>query len=529
MMLAQGYRMTQLVKRAAAENGTGTSTIMDDRTRTWDETCDRVARLAAGLHSMGVTRGCRIAILALNSDRYFEALFAIWWAGCEVVPVNTRWAAAEVAYSLNDASVNTIFFDAVFAQMVPELTRDCGALNHAVFLGAENEAGGAIAHDQLIADNTPMIDASQSGEELAGVLYTGGTTGFPKGVMLTHTNLWANTQSVFTDFYLKTGCCGLHVAPMFHAADLVQSLTVTAKMGTHVFLPSFNPETTLKAIHHHKVTCVLMVPAMIKMVLEHHGSADYDLSSVETVMYGASPIPEVVLRGAMELFHNAGFLQVYGQTELAPIATLLKPEDHVLDGPLTMQLRSCGKAVSFTEMAIVDEQGVPQPDGVQGEIIVRGPGVMRGYLNKPDQTAATLKNGWLYTGDGGYRDKNGFYYVSDRMKDMIVTGGENVYSTEVENAVMGHKAVAGVAVIGIPDDEWGEAVHAIIILKDGTKLKGDDLIKSIKDHCKEQIAGYKCPKSISFRKEPFPLSGANKVLKTELRKPFWDGQTRGVN
>jgi acyl-CoA synthetase (AMP-forming)/AMP-acid ligase II len=278
----------------------------------------------------------------------------------------------------------------------------------------------------------------------------------------------------------------------------------------------------LQTIEQEQVTHALLVPAMIKMLLQHPALESYGLTSLQYIMYGASPMPAPVLEQCMALWPHINFAQAYGQTELAPIVTTLSAQAHRSGGD---KLKSAGRPTPVSDIRIVDEQGNDCCLGEAGEIIVRGPHAMLGYWNKPEQTAATLRDGWVFTGDAGRFDDEGYLYIVDRVKDMVVTGGENVFTTEVENAVLSHHSVQDVAVIGIPDDDWGEAVHAIVILHEGQVATDVELI----EHCRSSIAGYKLPKSVSFRQEAMPLSGAGKVLKTELRKPYWEGRDRQVN
>jgi long-chain acyl-CoA synthetase len=287
-------------------------------------------------------------------------------------------------------------------------------------------------------------------------------------------------------------------------------------------LETFDAGQVLHTIAREQITHALLVPAMIKMVLNHPDANAADMSSVVCILYGASPMPAATLEQFMSTWPTVGLAQAYGQTELAPVATTLSMEDHKAGGE---RLKSAGRPTAVTDIRIVGESGEDCPVGVSGEIVARGPHTMMGYWNKPEETERALQNGWVFTGDAGYFDDSGYLFIVDRVKDMVVTGGENVFTTEVENAVISHPAVQDVAVIGIPHAEWGEAVHAIVILHPGQSVSEDELL----DHCRQLIAGYKLPKGITFRDEPLPLSGAGKVLKTELRKPYWEGFERQVN
>jgi acyl-CoA synthetase (AMP-forming)/AMP-acid ligase II len=309
---------------------------------------------------------------------------------------------------------------------------------------------------------------------------------------------------------------------MFHVADFAGSMGATLNCAGNVMLQAFDPARVLATFSEQQISHTLLVPAMIKMLLNHPGAANADVSHLEYILYGASPMPAAVLEQVMSCWPRVGMVQAYGQTELAPIVSMLSAEAHRDGGA---KLASAGRPTAVSDVRVVDEDGRDCPRGASGEIAVSGPHTMLGYWNKPDETARALQEGWVFTGDAGYFDEEGYLYIVDRVKDMVVTGGENVFTTEVENAVISHDAVQDVAVIGIPHEEWGEAVHAIVILHPGQSVTEEQLIA----HCRERIAGYKLPRSVSFREEPLPLSGAGKVLKTELRKPFWEGRDRQVN
>ena len=312
---------------------------------------------------------------------------------------------------------------------------------------------------------------------------------------------------------------------MFHLADGVMTFAA-ATLGAHnCFVPAFEPEATLRAIAERKVTRALLVPTMINMLVNHPGVERYDLSSLSGLVYGASPMPEAVAKRAMSLIPDVRFYQAYGQTEAAPVLTVNGPEHHVPNATGASRLGSAGHAVPGVELAILDEEGHELPRSTVGEISARGENVMLGYWNLPEETAETLRAGWLHTGDGGTMDEEGFVFIRDRLKDMIISGGENVFSAEVESAIYQHAGVAECAVIGIPHSTWGEQVHAIVRLHDGVDLDAATLI----EHCKRLIAGYKCPRSVELRKEPLPLSGAGKILKNELRRPYWAGRERSIS
>lgn len=516
--------LTQILNSAADTNPAHLASIDGDRRYSWGEMRERVSRLAAALRKLGITEGDRVAILALNSDRYSEYMYACWWAGAAVVPMNTRWSAAENAYSLNDSGAEILFVDTNFLPMVADMRSDVKALKTIIYIDDGDLPEDMLAYEDLIAGHDPCEDAERKDEELAGLFYTGGTTGFPKGVMVPQRALWYNYFVGAMKFDMDQDSIYLHAAPMFHMADIAGGGGAAMGGGTHVYVPGFDPMGTVEAIAKNGVTHALLVPTMIGMIVQHPDFDPAKLKTLQRFMYGGSPMPEGILRKAMDLLPHVGFQQAYGQTEMAPLITILDPEDHILDGEHSDRLRAAGRPGTGCEVKIIDEEGNEVPKGTVGEIKARSPGNMLGYWGQPEQSDATLIDGWVHTGDGAYQDENGFVFIVDRMKDMIVSGGENVFSAEVENVISTHPDVAGVAVVGIPSEQWGESVHAIIIPEAGVTPDEASIIA----HCKEQIAGYKCPRSISLRSEPFPLSGAGKVLKRDLRAPFWEGQERDV-
>ncbi|MEU8900124.1 long-chain-fatty-acid--CoA ligase [Nocardia sp. NPDC048505] len=512
--------LTQGLHRAVQQDPGGIMTIYGDRTRTFAEAADRVARLAAALRELGVADGDRVAMLGLNSDRYSEYLLAVPWANAVLNPVNIRWSPAEIVYSFRDSGTTVLFVDDAFAPMLPAIRQDYDGLAAVIHCGDGPTPEGALSYEELVAAAEPIPDARRGGDELAGVFYTGGTTGFPKGVMLSHDNLFASALgSVATGYLFAPNSRYLHAAPMFHLADLSGWAVVVFLGGTHVIIPMFDAAATMRAIAEHRVTDALLVPVMLQLLVDHPDIHDHDLSSAERILYGASPISQAVLERVMKAFPNARLTQAYGMTELSPVATLLGPDDHT--GAL---MRSAGRPAPHAEVRIADPDDNEVPRGTVGEILVRGDHVMLGYWNKPEETAAALRGGWMHTGDGGYMDDQGYVFVVDRIKDMIVTGGENVYSVEVENAVAAHPGVAACAVIGVPDEEWGERVHAVIVCVPGVTVTAAE----IREHAKTRIAGYKAPRSIELT-DALPVSGAGKVLKRELRGKYWEDAGRQVH
>lgn len=516
--------LTQNLRRSIQQTPEGIISIFDGRKRTFAEFGDRIARYAGALRKLGLQAGDRVSMLALNSDAYLEYYLGTYWAGGVVNPINTRLALPEIAFMLNDCGSKFLIIDRHFVEMAGKLREQCAQLQTIICVGDEvPQAGDIQSYEALIADTDPVEDALRSGDDLAGIYYTSGTTGRAKGAMLTHANIFTNALGMVAEGTVGLGCVGLHSAPMFHLADGAFMNSMLAAGGCHVIVAQFEPVAVLEALQRERVSDILLVPTMIQMLVDHPKRPEYDLTSVKSIIYGASPIAEALLDRAMAAFPEADFTQAYGQTELSPVATLLPPAMHRAAGRKLGLHKSNGRAAIGSEVRIVDGNDNELPRGEIGEVVVRGPGVMKGYWNLPEETAQALRGGWMHTGDAGYMDEHGYVFLQDRVKDMIISGGENVYSIEVENAVASHPAVAQCAVIGVPSEQWGESVHAFVVCKPGQNVSADELIA----HCKKQIAGYKCPRSVEFI-EAMPLSGAGKILKRKLREPFWAGRERQV-
>ena len=509
-------KLGQLVRRAVQINGGGLATIEGARRQTWTAFADTNDRVAGGLDRLGVKPDDRVALLSNNSDRFIECFFGIVGAGAIAVPLNTRLALAELAFQLNDSGASIVFVQEAYHSVFEEIRNKTPSVRHWINLSDNPSPDGMSPFDGFLslADQAPAVE--RSGSDAAAILYTGGTTGRPKGVVQSHGALIMNAYQSANILGATERMTYAHVAPMFHIGDIAYLVAVTLHAGCHVVVPLFEPLALLDILSKQKATHVALVPTMINRLLQEPQLATFDLSDLRRIIYGASPIPESLLVQVIEKLPHVTFAQSYGQTETVTI-TVLPAERHVVSGPMAGKLRSAGLAAAGTEVEIFGDSETPVERGTLGEIRVRSDSVMNGYWNLPDVTAETLQNGWVHTGDIGYMDEDGFVFVVDRLKDMIVTGGENVYSAEVENALHKNPAVAECAVIGIPHDDWGEQVHAIIRLKDGYDLQERDII----DQCRSLIAGYKCPRSVEIRSAPLPVSGAGKILKKDLRAPFW--------
>jgi acyl-CoA synthetase (AMP-forming)/AMP-acid ligase II len=503
--------LTQSLHRSVQQRPDAIYSIFGSRTLTNAEVMDRVRRLAGGFRGLGVAKDDRVAILSLNSDKYLQAVLAVAWADAVVVPVNIRWSVKEIAYSLVDSGTKVLVIDDTFLPMLPALRDACAGLGEVVYAGEADTPAGAVSLDEMATHTEPVADAYRGDDEVAGIFYTGGTTGFPKGVMLSHRNLLATAYGSTASGTAVFGGQVMYTAPLFHLAALWHWCASSLTDSTHVVIPAFEPVAVMQAVEKHRINTMLLVPTMIQMLVDHPEVGNYDLTCLEQLYYGAAPTSEALLERSRRILPGTRFVQGYGMTETAAIVSLLDDEDH--NDPT--RRRSAGRAAPHATVKIVDPDGNEVPRGTVGEITIAGGHVMLGYWNKPEETAAALRDGWMYTGDGGYMDERGYIFIADRIKDMIISGGENVYSTEVEGAVASHPAVAQVAVIGVPDADWGERVHAVISLVPGAELT----IEELRDHCRSQIAGYKCPRSLDVVTE-FPISGAGKILKRELRARY---------
>ena len=518
------------LRRAARVRPDGEALVDGATRRTWADVHRRLSRLAAGLDDLGIAKGDRVAVLAHNSANHLEAWLGLPAHGRVINDLNLRLAASELAFMVDDCECTALLVDDDHLETGRELMHSCPSLSRLVYIGHAPEAPpDAVAWEELLDGRAaPFHDFDEN--TLAAIVYTGGTSGMPKGVMLSHRNLLANAKQftiacghVRTDRYL-------HAAPMFHVADTSQTFAMTWAAGTHVILPGFRADAVAEAIERERITLTLLVPTMIGMLMDHIERNPCDSSSLRLLMYAASPMPKELQRRAMAAL-DCDFTQMYGMTEAAPLVTQSTAEDHrrgaAGEPPYAARLDSAGAEVVGVRCEVRDPiTGEPVPDGEPGEVWVRGPNVMLGYWRREEETRAVLTpDGWYRSGDLAYSDEHGYLYIVDRLKDMIISGGENVYSTEVELAIYEHEAVAECAVFGVPDPRWGERVHAIVIPRAGQALDEDALI----EHLRVRIAGYKVPRSVEIRPESLPKSGAGKILKRELREPYWAAQERQVS
>lgn len=516
--------LTQGLQQQLRREPDRVATVSKGRRRTWRDLADRAARLACVLQRHGMARGDRVGMLGLNTDAYMDYMLGAWWGGGALNPINIRWNPVEVAFSLDDCDTRILLVDDHFASWGPELLQRSNSLRVIIHAGDGPTPDGMLRLDEVLARAEPAPCADSGGSELAGVFYTGGTTGFPKGVMLSHDALLFNALSNLLELGYASDEVILAVAPMFHQAGMCIVIRALVRGCLTVFCETFDPGLVLSLIQAERVSFTLLVPTMIQRLLEQPGLETVDLTSLRRVLYGASPIGEGPLRLALARLPGVQLFQGYGMTETGGPYTLLPPECHsVQEHGGNPRLRSAGRPVWGYDMRIVRPDGAEAGCREVGEIVTRSVGLMLGYWGRQAETQAALRDGWMHSGDGGYVDEDGFLFIVDRLKDMIVTGGENVYSAEVESALSQHPAVASCAVIGIPNERWGEAVHAVIVPRDGAELT----IEALRAHCRELIAGYKCPVSFELR-DDMPVSAAGKLLKHVLRAPHWAGHDRRV-
>ncbi|HEV2547693.1 MAG TPA: fatty acid--CoA ligase [Stellaceae bacterium] len=481
----------------------------------------RANQVANGLAAERIAPGTRVAILAKNTPPFFELWFGTCKSGAVLVPVNFRLAAPEVAYVVDDAEAELLFVGADYYALVETIEPVLKTVRRIVALDGNHPRWPSYEEwraRQPSHDPDRPIDRG----EVAIQMYTSGTTGHPKGAQLTHANLLTLLPTALREWgSWHDDDVSLVCMPLFHIGGSGWALIGLYRGLENVLCKEFDPPAILATIPRYRITKTIFVPAMLLFLLQVPQCRDTDFSSLDLIFYGASPAPLDLIRRSLQVF-GCGLAQVYGLTETTGAITYLPPEDH---GEHAIErMKSCGKPMASIEVKIVDAEGKELPPRAVGEIICRTPQNMKGYWNLPEATARTIRGGWLYTGDAGYKDEAGYLYIYDRVKDMIVSGGENIYPAEIESALFSHPAVADVAVIGIPDPQWGEAVKAIVVKKPGAQVTVKELI----DFARERIAGYKVPRSIDFA-ETLPRNPSGKILKRELRKPYWEGRERQVN
>ena len=488
---------------------------------TWAEFAIRVRRAAGALRSLGVEAGDRFAIVCRNDPRQAELIHAGYWMGAVPAPINYRLAPVEIAAILEGISPRLVAVEDHWADLAtgPPLA---GRREPLLWIGR----GGAVRPDapdyETLRDDTSEDEGRVSVEgDDALLLYTGGTTGRAKGVQLTHRNIAANGLQLVGPYCVAEDDVMLHVAPMFHSADLLGS-PFSHTGAAHAYLPEFAPDAFLKAVEYSRATFSMLSPTVLIRIIREGKLGDFDISSLRRLTYGAAPMDAVWIRRTMAAFPGVELIHSYGLTETSPILTTLGWEQHLAGLEGGDRLRSVGRPLVGVELRIVDDAGGGTAVGEAGEIVVRAPNVSKGYLEQPDETAAVFRGDWFFTGDVGRLDEEGYLYVVDRKKDVVITGGENVWSTEVEAALYAHPDVVEAAVIGVPDETWGEALLAVIVPVPGSDLASDEREAALIEHCRERIGGYKVPRRFRFV-DVLPKSAMGKILKADLRRRYREG------
>ena len=488
-------------------------------TLTWAQFAVGVRRAAGALRSLGVGAGDRFAILCRNDPRQAELVHAGYWMGAIAVPINHRLAPREIAEILDGAAPRVLAVEDHFAGLASDPVLAGRPETRLRIGGAGGGAAGSEPDYESLRDASPEDPGRTSVEgDDALLLHTGGTTGRAKGVRLTHRNIAANGLQLVGPYGAVEDDVMLHVAPMFHSADLLGS-PFSHTGAAHAYLPDFTPDGFLAAVERSRATFSMLTPTVIIRIIREGRMGDFDLSSLRRLTYGSAPMDAAWIRRTMEAFPGVGLVHSYGLTETSPILTTLGWNHHLAGLEGGDRLRSVGRPLVGVEMRITDDDGRDVPAGEAGEVAIRAPNVSAGYLDRPDETEAVFRDGWFFTGDVGRLDAEGFLYLFDRKKDVIITGGENVWSTEVEAALYTHPEVVEAAVIGVPDETWGEALLAVVVPVPGSALASGNGAELLMAHCRERIGGYKIPRRYRFV-DALPKSAMGKVLKAELRDRY---------
>jgi len=519
------FPISRILPRAAAMYPDRLA-IWDGESRfTFEQLGRRVNALAGALKAQGLGRGERVAILDVNSHRYAEAYYACAQTGMILLPLNTRLSPPELKYILNDAGANAVLISDSFFAVFEGVRDSLADLETVIAYGKGPHPKGALDYEALLAEAQP--DTALAGidlGEICQIYYTSGTTGEPKGVCLTYRNMVASALDSIVGLALRPSDVWLHAAPMFHLVDAWSIWSLPMIAAPQIAL-HFTPERMMEVVQRTKATGTGLPPTLINMMANHPKIGAYDLGSLRLILYGGSPTPLGILQKAVKTIPST-YIHGYGITETSGITTLAASEDFCVEGPpeRVALTASAGRAVPHIELGVVNDDGRTLAAGEVGEIVVSGARVMQGYWNKPKATEDALRAGRYHTGDMGYLDDHQRLFIVDRKKDMIISGGENVYSVEIENIISTHPAVLEVAVVGVPDEQWGEAVKAIVVLREGVSASEQELI----GFCRGRIAGYKIPKSVDFSKEPLPKTGPGKIAKRRLRDPYWAGRGRKI-
>ncbi len=512
------------LKKALNLYPTRVAVVDCDRSFTYAQIGDRVAGLARFFQAQTIQPQDRISILEVNSHAFLETYYAAAGIGAILNPLNYRLAPREVAYILRDSGTRWLVTGSRFASLVKGILEEDTPLEGVVWIGNTPDASPGVScfsFDEAIKSHTgPFEPVTVQDDDVAHLYYTSGTTGQPKGVMLTHKNVCLHALGTIAELKLVDSDHWGHIAPMFHLADAWATFAVTWVGGRHVMVGQFETETVMAAIEQQRITLSNLIPTMLNLMIKHPKVGEFDYSSLRVILSGGAPIAPQVVKNITEVFH-CDYIQTYGMTETSPYLTFSILKKHLQDLPPDEQLKyksRTGRPFIGVDLKVVDETGalVKADDQQVGEIWVRGDTVTPGYWNKPEETQQAFSDGWLRTGDLAVVDAEGYVNIVDRKKDMIVTGGENVYSTEVENVLYMHPKVLEAAVFGVPDEKWGEAITAAVVLKENESVTATEIIQ----FCRDYQAAYKTPKTIVFLDE-LPKTGSGKITKKALRDPYW--------
>ena len=517
-------RLHDFLEFHARERPDAEFAVMGDRLLTYAEADARANQLANALIESGLQKGDRFAYLSKNSLEYPIVYFGASKAGVAPVPLNYRLAPSEWAYIVNDSQSKMLLSSGEYVEGIDAIRGELETVGRYISVDGDGGPGWEDFRGWVDGQPDSRPDRQVDYDDDLYQMYTSGTTGRPKGAVLTHRSVTENLVQISPTFEIGPGERLLVVAPLYHTAAAFLSFRCVYGGGCSYIQEEFNPFDVIRALEAENISVAFLVPAMIQACLvavPDVAQRRYD--HLKTIVYGASPIAEQTLRRAMEAF-KCDFVQAYGMTELSPVATILSPSDHrrAIEGNPELLL-SAGRAVLGTEIRIVDEDDNPVPNRTMGEIIVRGPQLMKGYSNLPEETTKALRGGWMHTGDAGVMDDEGYIYVQDRVNDMIVSGGENVYPRVVEDVLFAHPSVADCAVIGVPDAQWGETVKAVVVLREETTATDEEIM----DFCRGKLGGFERPRSVDFVTE-LPRNPSGKVLKRVLREPYWEGHERRV-
>lgn len=529
--------MGEMLRRNARLFSNKIAFIQDDKQVTFKDHASRVFKLAQAVNAMGIKPGDRAAVLATNCLEYFEVYGLADLGAVILVPLNFRLQAEELRYLLQDSGASILFFASQFQEVVGRIRSDIPTLQYAVCF--DSKLPGYLYYAEMLAGSgstSAGLEAAAASEAKDGgsdvdrfadysltehdpvyILYTSGTTGLPRGVVLTHRGQYQTANALALEMSVQKEDVTLDMMPLYHTGGHAVAQAHFYRGCTSVIMTGFNPRQALQLVEKHRVTTMQVVPAMIVDMLNQPDLDSFDQSSLRMVFYASSPMPEALLRRAMDRWGRK-FFQAYGLTENGPVATALNHADHRLEGDerWTKKLKSCGLPSANCDTRVWKAEEAEVELGEIGEIVIRSEQVMKEYWGLPELTAQTVVNGWLHTGDLATVDEDGYIYIVDRKKDMIISGGENIYPREVEEVIYRHPAVLECAVVGVPDPKWVEAVHAVVALKQGANLTAEELIA----FCKKHLAGYKSPKSVEFR-DSLPKNPSGKILKKELRAVYW--------